>query len=207
MKIAFGILLLLSLTNISSGQADSCFLMSGGKPCNLRIQGTNYHIGTNGLLLIKRPGKNDSEIRVNLPYNFYIDAVQYQMNDKNILFIFGITDDESGSAIVALLDPTNNRMPWSIDIYAFNPSPLLVSQGYIYVGGIGMVAKLNLSDGKIIWQHKDLYERETQAFSSFIMPLKEGNIIIFKEAKVSSAKYDGIREIRVDDTTGAIISK
>ncbi len=70
-----------------------------------------------------------------------------------------------------------------------------------------MVAKLNLIDGKIIWQHKNLYERETQAFNSFILPRKEGNIIIFKEDKVSSAKYDGIREIHVDDATGKIISK
>jgi outer membrane protein assembly factor BamB len=180
--------------------------MSRDKPCNIKIRGSVYKVATNGILLIKQTGKKDAEVQIVLPDNFYIDAVQYQINNKNILFIFGITDDESGSTIIVLFDPTNNRLLWSTEIYAFNPSPLLVSQGYIYVGGIGMVAKLKLSDGKIIWQHKDLYERETGAFNSFIMPLREGNIIIFKEAKVSD-KYNGIREVRIDDTTGAIISK
>lgn len=209
MKITYsGIILWFALTGVSAGQNNACFLMTpGDAPCHLTINDSDYHISSNGVIVLKIIKQKKSEVKIVLPEDFYIEAVQYQVINKNIMFTFEMTDGESGSTLIAMFDPSNPVLKWSTEIHAFNPSPLLILQDYIYVGGIGMVAKLNLIDGKIIWQHKNLYERETQAFNSFILPRKEGNIIIFKEDKVSSAKYDGIREIHVDDTTGEIISK
>jgi outer membrane protein assembly factor BamB len=197
---SLAIIILLSLTSVSFPQQNSCLMMSKDKPCDLQINGSIYHVETNGVLIVKHSGKS-SEVKVSLPKYFYIEQVQYQIHDNKILFIFGITDDDAGSAIIARFDPLNDQLLWSTETNAFNTSPLLISGSNIYVGGIGMVAKLKLSDGKIVWQHRDLYERDTGAYNAFILPKKEGNIIIFKEATHLS------REVHVDDTSGKILSK
>jgi hypothetical protein len=40
-----------------------------------------------------------------------------------------------------------------------------------------------------------------------LKPIKRGKIIVFQEDKVSSARYQGTREIWVNDESGEIIRK
>jgi len=191
----------LSLTVVSFAQEDLCFGTSGGKVCDVKINNKTYHIriDTNGLMLVGS-SENSSEVKVSLPENFYIETVKYRIYENRILFVLSITDDEAGSAIIAQFDPINYRILWSTEINAFNISPLLISRNHIYVAGIGTVAKLNLSDGKKAWQHSGLYERGAGTYNSFILPKKKGNTIIFQDS-ISN------REVRVDDSSGKILSK
>ncbi|MCW8955249.1 MAG: hypothetical protein OQL09_00070, partial [Gammaproteobacteria bacterium] len=93
------------------------------------------------------------------------------------------------------------------ELFAFNTSPVLVHNNSIYLGGIGMIAKLDLNDGRIIWRHIGLYEAETQAYNAFEIPMIKNEYVIFREQKVPDASYPGIREIHVLDKTGKIIKK
>jgi outer membrane protein assembly factor BamB len=198
------LLLLYLLPNASFSQEDACMIMSGEKACDLNIQGSIYHIENSGVLTVKHAGKS-SAISFRLPNRFLIDEVRYQIHDKNILFVLGITGDDSASALLAHFDLLQGRILWSTEIHAFNISPLLIAGSHVYIGGIGTVAKLRLSDGKIIWKHTDLYESGTGSYNAFELPRKEGNIVIFKELSASRRKK--IREIHVDDTAGRILSK
>jgi outer membrane protein assembly factor BamB len=184
---------------VSYAEEQSCFMMSNDKPCNLQISDSLYHIETNGFLSVKHSEKT-SKITIDLPEHFYVEGVKYQVYENKILFTFGITDDDSGSAIIALFDPTHYRLLWATEINAFNVSPLLISRNHIYVGGVGMVSKLKLNDGKKVWQHRDLYVSGSGIYNSFKLPKKEGNAIVFQDESSD-------REVHVDDATGKILSK
>jgi outer membrane protein assembly factor BamB len=193
------IMIFASLVSASFSAEETCFMMGTDKPCDLQINGSSYHIETKGDLLVKHSGKVSS-IKINLPECFYIERVTYQIYENKILFTFGITDDDSGSAIIAQFDPTYYRLLWATEINAFNISPLLISGNNIYVGGIGMVAKLKLSNGKIVWQHRDLYVSGSGIYNSFKVPKKEDKAVIFQDERSE-------KEVRVDDATGKILSK
>jgi outer membrane protein assembly factor BamB len=191
--------ILMSLVGVALSSEETCFMMSTDKPCDLQINGSSYHIVTKGDLLVKHAGKV-SMVKINLPEYFYIEGVKYQINENKILFTFGITDDDGGSAIIAQFDPTNYRILWATEINAFNISPLLISGNYIYVGGIGMVTKLKLIDGNKVWQHRDLYVSGSGIYNSFKLPKKDGKTIIFQDDRSD-------KEVYVDDDTGKILSK
>lgn len=187
------------IVSVAFSSEETCFMMGTDKPCDLQINGSSYHIETKGDLLVKHSGRV-STAKINLPEYFYIEGVKYQIYENKILFTFGITDDDAGSAIVAQFDPTNYRLLWATEINAFNISPLLISGNYIYVGGIGMVAKLKLVDGNKVWQHRNLYVSGSGIYNSFKLPKKEGKTIIFQDDRSD-------KEVRVDDDTGKILSK
>lgn len=189
----------LLIADVAFSSEESCFMMGTDKPCDLQINGNSYHIETKGDMLDKHSG-NFSTVKVSLPEYFYIESVDYQIYENKILFTFGITDDDAGSAIIAQFDPTNYRLLWATEINAFNISPLLISANHIYVGGIGMVAKLKLIDGNKVWQHRDLYVSGSGTYNAFKTPKKEGKTIIFQDD--SSDK-----EVHVDDDSGKILSK
>ncbi len=189
----------LVIANLAFSSEESCSMMGTDKPCDLQINGNSYHIETKGDMLVKHSGKV-SPVKIRLPEYFYIESVDYQIYKNKILFTFGITDDDAGSAIIAQFDPTNYRLLWATEINAFNASPLLITENAVYVGGIGMVAKLKLIDGNKVWQHRDLYVSGVGTYNSFKTPKKEGRTIIFQDD--SSDK-----EVRVDDVTGKILSK
>jgi len=197
--LSVAMIILLSLVSVSFSSEETCYMMSSDKPCDLEIKDSVYHIETKGNLIVKHSGKA-STIKINLPEYFYIERVEYHIFKNNIVFTFGITDDDSGSAIIAQFDPTHYRLLWATEINAFNISPLLISQNYIYVGGIGMVAKLKITDGKKVWQHRDLYVSGSGIYNSFKLPKKEGNTIVFPDESSD-------REVRVDDATGKILSR
>lgn len=189
----------LLIANVAFSSEETCFMMRTDKPCDLQINGSSYHIGTKGDLSVKHSGKVSTE-KINLPEYFYIDGVKYQIYENNILFTFGITNDDDGSAIIAKFDPTHYRLLWTTEINAFNISPLLISSNYIYVGGIGMVAKVRLRDGTKVWQHRDLYVSGSGIYNSFKLPKKDRSIIIFQDEHSNN-------EVRVDDATGKILSR
>ncbi len=106
MKIAyFGIILWFELTGVSAGQNNACFLMApGGTPCHLTINGSDYHISPDGVMLLNIIKQKRLEVKIVLPDNFFIEAVQYQLINKIIMFTFEMTDGESGSTLIAMFD-------------------------------------------------------------------------------------------------------
>ena len=189
----------LLIANVAFSLEETCFMLATDKPCDLQINGNSYHIETKGDMFVSHSGKV-STVKINLPEYFYIESAKYQIFENKILFTFGITDDDAGSAIIAQFDPINYRLLWATEINAFNISPLLFSANYIYVGGIGMVAKLKLIDGNKVWQHRDLYVSGSSIYSSFKLPKKNGKTILFQDDRSD-------REVHVDDDTGKILSK
>lgn len=173
-----------------------------GRPCRVYVQGKWLDVTPGGLLTTET-----HSAKLTLPEHFYVDEVRYESLGSLAVFVFGITDAEAGSLLVALVDPHAPSIKWSVEIPAFNGSEPLVDGSAVYVAGIGTVAKLSVKDGRILWIHTGLHDRTTQAYNAFVRPRKESGTVVFTESKVGTARYEGIREVRVDDSSGKILSK
>jgi hypothetical protein len=202
-------LFLVTIVAIFSGTASfalggNCFNeFDSGLPCEVPIGSTTIIIQNNGLFT----RSDNNKLKLSLPQGFHLELVDLDCLTANGLIVLTITDGDEAGTLIVSVEPKDMKLKWSTEVPAFNASPLLIEGHAIYLGGIGTVAKLGLKDGQIIWMQTNLYENDTQAFNSFVQPRKDGNTIIFTEQKVSSAKYDGIRDVRVDDLTGKILTK
>ena len=192
-------LLALSLSFPVMAAAADCSASISWENCRIYIQGAWLEISNRGLLKL-----GDKSTQLTLPAGFYIESVKYENSGAGTVMSLEVTDIEGSFTLLALVDMTRRKLRWSAEV-GFNASPVLVTDSALYVGAIGMVAKINLHDGRIVWEHRDLYERDTQAFNSFIRPRKEAKTIVFVEAKVGW--YNGVREVSVDDVSGKLLSK
>jgi hypothetical protein len=204
MKILTTILAMaFSLAAQSSWLDDPCTMMGDhDKPCVINIEGNKFVILNNGSLAV-----NSNKQQIQLPKNNYIDWYRDSVIYKNNAYlVFDVSDGDYGHAIVVSVSLTTNVLNWQSSLGGFNSSPLLVTDSGVYAGAIGTIVKFNLKSGEAIWRHKGLYEKDTQAYNSFIRPKESKGTIIFEESKVSS-KYKGTRKIIVDDRSGEILSK
>ena len=174
------------------------------KPCKLQTAHQELYIDIFGKI---KTSNITPAITLQLPNNFYLESATVEQYGADILLVASITDSEAGSAIVALIDADTNNIRWQVELLAFNPSSPLISPDAIYIAAFGSIFKIERKSGDIVWQHLNLYQRETQAFNSFQQPEKIGSKVIFRENKVSFAKYDGVQTIVVDSETGVILQK
>ena len=178
-------------------RSESCLVTIGTVPIAIRYDG-----------LITGP--DNKKLQLPLPKHFSFEstlATTPELIGNSALLVLEITDGDGGATFLALVNPDDLALKWTAEVPAFSPSLPLVFGTALYIGGIGTVAKIDTSGGRALWIVRDLYENETQAFTSFVKPRKEGNIIVFTENKASAAKYPGVREVRVDDFTGRLLSK
>lgn len=200
------LILIASYYTSSNANTDMyCTLMDPeNEKCFIQSKAYSYMLAAEGDLI--REKDNKSTI-FKLPEKFFIETVQFKPFKNKIIFTFSVSDGDAGSILVSLFDEDSFTFEWQTELFAFNTSPVLVHNNSIYLGGIGVIAKLDINDGKIIWHHRGLYEPETQAYNAFEMPLIKNKYVIFKEQKVSDTSYPGVREIHVLDKTGKIIKK
>jgi outer membrane protein assembly factor BamB len=206
----FNVLLVISpsLAYASVLEKGRCYLMTPDSgPCLLEINDTKYEINANGIITCNPHKEGAKSIQVLLPEHFFVEAARAYDFNNDIIFSLQITDGDGGSTIVAMFNLPSFTLSWAVELGAFNPSPPLVEASSVYIGGIGTIAKIDAKTGRIIWKHTGLYERDTNAFNSFLKPFRRGAMIIFKEQKVSTSKYQGIREIWVNDKSGEIVRK
>lgn len=191
-----------------SGIADTdmnCTLIdTEDETCLIQSKTQSYALTAEGALT---RAKDNKTTVFSLPENHHIESVQFKLFENKIIFTFSVSDGDSGSTLVSLFNEDNFNFEWQTELFAFNTSPVLIHSNSIYLGGIGVIAKLDLNDGSIIWRHIGLYEAETQAYNAFEMPVIKNEYVIFREQKVPGASYPGTKEIHVLDKTGKIIKK
>ena len=205
MKKIFALFIILISSSVLADWAeDPCVLFNEkGTKCSYTIDEVKFVISPNGEIDF-----NETKLQVNLPEHFEIEEVRDGQIFGNAAFLsLAITDHESGGTVIISMSLEKREINWSREFQAFNSSPLLIYENELYIGGIGRVAKYRASDGKLVWELKGLYERETQAFNGFNKPVISGANVEFPESKVSTAKYNGIRKIVVNRQAGKLVSK
>ena len=202
------VLMAFVLPSMSDAIADAadCFneFELSDRPCKIKMGSSDIVMRIDGSLTSPDGAKG---VQVSLPKDFYLESVRYELTGNLVVLVLSISDSESGSTLVSVFDPARFVLVWTTEVPSFNASPPLVTDGFVYLGAFGTVAKLDLLSGVRLWMHSGLYERETQAFNSFVQPRKNDDTIVFAEEKTSTAKYKGVREVRVRDSTGKLLSK
>ena len=139
-------------------------------------------------------------VRVNLEPGFFVERIRYADYDGQLLLLLDASDNESGNA--SLVHSTRDgNVNWQTTIRAFNAADPTVINRMAYVSGIGHVGKIDLSNGRIVWEHGDLFESEGSVFNSFRPAALVGDTVFFEDASQKEPR----RAIRVLDSNGALL--
>lgn len=202
--------ILIPAPTLLAAEIDPCTRMeitTPDQPCIIKVGKTILKLQSTGEIYVKPPNGRGKSVKLRMPRNYYIEKFRHELLNKKLYFVFEISNSESAKSIITEFNLKKKRFDWLVIIRAFNISPLLVINDSVYFGGMGTVVKISKRREEVVWRHKRLYDRFTEAYHSFIRPRKKDLIIIFEEQKASNAKYKGIKKVKVNYMSGNIISK
>jgi hypothetical protein len=109
----------------------------------------------------------------------FIEKLSFMEYEGNLLLLIELDDHISGWGNIYSLNPKNSALNWKANIPGFNIGESLIEQKYAYITAIGFIAKINLNNGRYIWQNDNLYKR-SDSFNNFVQPQIEGQRVIFR---------------------------
>lgn len=142
-----------------------------------------------------------STIRLPLDPAFYVQSVQVAAYGGDVVLVYEATDSESGSGGVARIDP-DGSLEWDATIPTFNIGEPAIRNDHLYLTGFGLIAKVELSTGRIAWLHDGLYDAN-RAFNGFDRTTFEGEYVLFHESRPVEPRAP--KTLRVHDRTGRIM--
>jgi hypothetical protein len=152
------------------------------------VDNTDFLISPDGKVLW---GKNFSS-SVQLKTELIIEMA-YVFKRESMLFVFYTeTDIDDATSRLEKIDLANKTTLWQTEIPGFNLGQPYIKEGFAYVTAIGMVGKINLEDGKYIYQIKDLYDDEFASFNSFDKIAFKDSLTIFLSENYRSKTYDSV---------------
>lgn len=174
------------------------------RPCHFNVLGWNFVIAAHGAGIRSKTNGISEKFALKIKANAYIENIQFSEYQGDILFILSVSDGDSGAGTVMLIDGVSLSPKWSVHIPGFNLSQGTIDSGFLYQAAIGFVSKIDLSNGRFIWEHKNLYDHERFSFNAFETPKLTGEYVIFKEIIQPGVKYKTPRIISVNNETGKI---
>lgn len=168
----------------------------------------NFEIGTNRYE-IKEDGRgtrtsSSTVFKLPLAKGEIVDNVYFSAHKNDLIFVYGVSLGGDGRGAVASFNSTTLKLKWKANISGFNVGKGLIENRFAYLTAIGFVAKIDLTTGKYVWKHDDLYNRNKTngAFNSFEVPELDNNSVIFTEKT-----YDNVINIIVADKTSGKITR
>jgi len=184
-------------TTTKYAQCPEMFALIKKGECNFTVSGWRYYINVKGKGYRINKENKRQEFNLKLNPNDTIEEVQYVPLEKDIIIIYGVSDGDGAAGNVVRLGEQKLNIKWSAWIPAFNLSGGLIESNFLYISGIGFVAKINLKTGKFEWKHDNLYERTSGAFNYFERAIISEDEVIFRDPEKQ-------REIRVNNKTGKL---
>jgi hypothetical protein len=130
-------------------------------------------------------------------------AFLYVKNDTLFAF-YTETDNDVATSRLEKIDLGSRRRIWKSEIPGFNLGIPYIRENFAYVTTIGGIGKLDLYNGRYVYQNTDLYDREKDAFNNFDTILFQEDLTIFVSRKHINNRIDSII---VKESTGEITIK
>lgn len=111
-------------------------------------------------------------------------------------------DGERATSFIACIEQKQKKGPkirWTTSIDGYNLGEPIMRGRYIYITAVGYVAKIDLEKGKIVWQHDDLFDMETEDFTIMQKPEYSEGKVLFYGLRPDKRVY---KRLEVDDATG-----
>jgi hypothetical protein len=140
--------------------------------------GKDYRIAANGQVSTVTTNAQKKNFKIDVDEGF-IENLSFMEYEGNLLLLTELSDHDSGWGKIYSLNSKNFRVNWKADIPGFNIGEALIEKKYAYITAIGFVAKVDLNNGRYIWQNKDLYKRN-ESFNNFAQPEIKGQQVIFR---------------------------
>lgn len=132
---------------------------------------------------------------------FWISSLTYAPFGNDLIFVIGYKNGEVGGTEIVRVGMDDLLPVWNQPLSGFNAGSPVIKGTNVYVSAIGSIGKIDLTSGKYIWVHEDLYDQETQDFTAFQRPVFENDRIIFQGLNIM---VPCPKRIEVNDISGEI---
>lgn len=179
------------------------------KASKYQFDGLRCRIGDT-LLMSSAKGKTSladssgklSALLFDLNCEFLVDQMHvYPMKNKSWLVGWSETDHEGQKSHLAVFSPGKNKPDWIVTFPYMNIGPFVIDGDAAYFTTIGMVARINIEEGKVQWKIDSLFNSDNFRFNKFEMPLVYDDRVVFVDFPVPGRR-DRRDTIVVDLQTG-----
>lgn len=161
---------------------------------------SGFSLSAQGVL---SPVKNYSKTELRLPINSeeWIERLLVQKHDNDLILAFETSDGESGLGYICRLTWPQNTIRWCQTIPGFNLRPSS-SKGSVYIGAIGFIGRLDPTNGKYLWQHDGLYQKDHTLNLLCLAKDFETTVVFNATSGITGTEA---KQISIDRNTGNII--
>jgi hypothetical protein len=129
---------------------------------------------------------------INLRTDVIVETAYLFMVNDTLFIFYTETDHEGATSRLEKIDLKKRQSVWQAEIQAFNLGLPYIIDNFAYVTTIGAVGKLNLDNGKYIYQFSDLYDNEKYSFNSFDTIIFRDSLTIFLSKNRSGKRIDSL---------------
>ncbi len=109
-----------------------------------------------------------------------------------LLCFYTETDHDGATSRLEKINLTTRQQILKSEIQGFNLGLPFIRDNFAYVTTIGVVGKLNVDNGKYVYQHFDLYDDEKYSFNSFDTIIFQDSLSIFLSENYRSKRIDSL---------------
>lgn len=131
----------------------------------------------------------------------FIDNLSIIPSEQALYWVFDQNFGGEGNGVVCRYSANGKSRQWCRSAGAFNASATL-HRDSVYVSSVGHAIKLEAATGKIVWQHRNLYQRD-EAFTIFRQVEFGVDTVIFT---ASSGSVHPLSQLVLNDHSGKEIS-
>lgn len=165
------------------------------------IGGKNYELRSDGLLQMKQ---SQRKIRLPLGQGMLGLGLNFVKGIRNDLILgYGSDNGDEGTSFVCRISADLRAVRWCKNIGNINQR-FSVSEDSVWVGAVGFAARLNITDGKYVWRHDDLY-KQANGTDSFIItcPISESETTVTFYGQDTNNRNN--QQLKVERKSGSII--
>jgi hypothetical protein len=168
----------------------------------LRLNDSVLYCAYNGVFEIADTLGAHKRKLFDLDAEFLVDMVYFhRMTPRDYFVNWQETDHLGVKTYFAQYTEGEKDANWKWKIEAPSPGQPVVDSPFVYVSTLGMIAKVNMNSGAVVWKHDSLFNVQSLAFKKFDRPKVYTNSVCFYDFPIKGKKNKR-DTIWVDDRSG-----
>lgn len=171
---------------------------------NLRLGNDLYNCSYKGVFEITDTNGQNGRHLFDLEAEYLIDVIYFQPLGNDVYFVTWQETDHTGVKSHFATYKAGAKDPiWQRMESAPAPGQPAIDSQYVYITTLGIIAKLNVYNGEVVWRHDSLFDPYKSTYKKFDKPLLYTSTVCFYDFPIrqKKARRDSIW---VNDATGRI---
>jgi hypothetical protein len=136
-------------------------------------------------------GQNPADT-IRLLKDVTIEKAFLHLSEDTLFIFYTETDQEGATSWFEKINLTSRQRILKTEIYGFNLGLPYLVENFAYVTTIGAIGKLNLDNGKYVYQFSDLYDHKKYSFNSFDTIIFKNNMTFFLSDNRDGKRVDSV---------------